>query len=178
MGAVITEGDIAFLASEYPEMGVKQPTSQQEVLLLNYLRGQSIPGAAMAAGYKTNSAASNFIRSESGQVILRYLREREFNDVRITRESLTGMFLEAYHGAATAMEKIAATRELGKLHAIYPDAKKAAAEAENINNLAELNAKKLQSMTNDQLLELAGRSLDSLDNNSVLEGEVVKNGDV
>lgn len=178
MGAVITEGDIAFLISEYPDMGVRQPTSQQETLLLNHLRGQSIPGAALAAGYKSSSRASEFLRSDQAQVILKHLREREFADVRITRESLTGMFLEAFHGAATAMEKVAATRELGKLHAIYPDAKKAAAEAENISNLAELSAKKLQSMTNDQLFHLAGRDIGSLDNNIVIEGEVVGDGAV
>tara|TARA_B110000093_G_C12911885_1_gene385130 strand:- start:170 stop:706 length:537 start_codon:yes stop_codon:yes gene_type:complete len=178
MGAVITDGDIAFLVSEYPDMGITVPTAQQETLLLNYLRGQAIAGAAASAGYKSVQRARDFVRSDRAQTILSYLREREFSDVRIDRDSLTSMFLEAYHGAATAMEKIAATRELGKLHAIYPDAKKAAAEAETLTNLAELSAKKLQSLSNDRLLELSGRSLDALDNDTVLEGEVVPNGTV
>jgi predicted ATP-grasp superfamily ATP-dependent carboligase len=67
------------------------------------------------------------------------------------------MFIEAYHLAASSTEKIAATRELGKLHGIYPDPKPAAVQINvSENALVETNIKQLKQLSDLELAALAG----------------------
>lgn len=174
MGAIITDADVAYLQSVYPDLDIKIPTGQQEQLLLNYFRGMSVTAAAQETGYKSVQGARNFLQSDTGQQLMHMLRDRELNDARITIDSLTAMFLESYHLAATAGEKIAATRELGKLHGIYPDSRKAAAEAQVMEDMSKLTQKKMQQIPDHQLAELAGQHLKDISNHvgETIEGEV------
>lgn len=163
MGAVINQGDVMYLRSIYPEFDMKEPTGQQEQLLLHFFRGAPVSVAAKSAGYTSVTNAKAYLKSESGAAILEYLKEREFGDVRIDRETITGMFMEAYQMAATAGEKVAATRELAKLHGLYPDAKSAATQI-NItqNNIGEATKKDLQRMSDSELAQLAGPQMRAL----------------
>jgi len=154
MGAFFTEGDINYLRSLYPEADIKEPTKQQEQLISHYFRGKSIAAAAKAAGYKSSMSAREFIESEGGVLLMRMLRDREFDDIRVDIETLTGMFFEAYNLAATSAEKIAATRELGKLHGIYPDSKRPDIVINNPQFIA--SQKNIQRLTDAQLAEMAG----------------------
>lgn len=155
MSAVITDGDIAYLRSQYPDLNLKQPSGQEEHLLLLHLRGQTVAAAAHAVGYSSVQRATKFVNSPTGQKLLQLLRDREFQDVRVTRDSLTSMFLSAYHSAATASEMVMAARELGKLHGLYPEAQK----GNQINIMAggdvNVSTKKLQSMSAEELAKLA-----------------------
>ena len=163
MGAVINKGDVMYLRSVYPELEVKEPTGQQEQLLLHFFRGAPASVAARNAGYTSFQGAKNYLKSESGQTILAYLKEREFEDVRIDRDTITGMFMEAYQMAATAGEKVAAARELGKLHGLYPDAKSAGNHIHiTQNNIGDLTKKDLQRMSDAQLAEMAGPEIRAL----------------
>lgn len=176
MAAMFNEGDVAYLQSLYPELEIKLPTGQQEKLLTLYFRGQSVKESSKTAGYKSATAARNFLRSETGIVMLQFLKEREFNDIRVDRESLTSMFFEAYNLAATSTEMIAATRELGKLHGIYPDAKTLGIQINaDLSPGNEQSIKKLMQLTDAQLAELAGPGMRELlpDGPVVIEQEVV-----
>jgi len=164
MGALIQDSEIAYLQSLYPMLKLKPLTSQQEQLILLYMRGQAIKAAAQGAGYKSVSSAQNFLRSENAVAIMEHLRKREFDDVRITLDSITSMFLEAYHRAGTATEMVMATRELAKLHGLYPDSKKAAVEI-NIGNVESI--KQLERLPDAKLLELAGPAFDGV----LIEGQ-------
>lgn len=159
MGAIITDGDVDYIRSMCPELDINFPTSQQETLIVNYFRGRSIQQAAAAAGYKNVRAAREYIDSPSGQQFIRLLKDREFTDVRMDMETITSMFMEAYNLAATAMEKIAATRELGKLHGLYPDQRKGTEITINQNNVGDMNAKTVMRLTDAQLAEMGGAEL-------------------
>lgn len=162
MHALITEADVNYLQSCCPLLEIEMPTSQQQNLLLLYFRGMSLKDAAQEVGYKNARPANVYIESEAGTAMLKMLRDREFTDVRITRESLTGMFMECYHFAATAAEKIAATRELGKLHDLYPNESKRTSISITQNNIGDLNAKTVVGMTDAQLAALVGPEMSAL----------------
>lgn len=180
MDVVVTEGDLNYLRSQYPEADIHFPTSQQENLLLQVFRGMSVPAAARASGYKDPTAARTFLKSDTGQMLMSFLREREFSDVRITRETVTGMFMEAYHLAATAGEKVAATRELAKLHGLYPEQQKAT-EVHIHGNVTnnQLNQKQLQKMTDNELAKLVGPDMANLiRDEAAIDGEIVDDTDL
>jgi hypothetical protein len=163
VAAMINESDIAYIQSLYPELDIKLPTGQQEKLLVGYFRGQSIAQAAKAAGYKSADSARSFLRSETGIVLLQFLKEREFNDVRIDMDTITSMFMESYNLAATSAEKTAATRELAKLHGLYPDSKTGGIQINvSKNAMGETNIKSLMRMSDVELAALAGPGMEEL----------------
>lgn len=167
MAALIPQGDIDYLQQVFPDIEIKPPTGQQEQLILNYFRGMTIPKAAESAGYRDIGWARKYLQSPGAQAILGLLREREFEDVRITVDSITGMFMEAYHMSATATEKIAAARELGKLHGLYPDQKKGVEVNITQNNIGTANVKQLQRLSDEEIAAALGPEMLSL----IHEGE-------
>jgi hypothetical protein len=75
----------------------------------------------------------------------------------VTRENLTLMLLEAHGKAGTAMEEIAAIKELGKMHGIYEPEKKVV-EHQKITRVEQL-----RTLSDADLTRLANLQLDSID---------------
>jgi hypothetical protein len=167
MGALVSDGDLAYLRTVYPDIErLKMPTPQEEKALMMYMRGMTPHAAANAAGYTTAASFLRFLSLDSTKAICTYIREREFQDIRVTRDTLTSMFLEAYHRSANSMEMVASTRELGKLHGLYLDAKPSVSV--NINNTGsgttiEVNLKKLERMSDAELLQMAPNLIHALE---------------
>ncbi len=157
MTALIHDAEFAFMRTEYPDLDMKRPTPQQEQALMYYFRGMTAPEAARAAGMAVTGGFVRYLQQDSTKAILEYLRNREFQEIRITRDSITAMFFEAYHKAATAMEMIAATRELGKLHGLYPENKPnlQVNVTAGAGSTIEINAKKIERMSDAELLAYA-----------------------
>ncbi len=163
MGALIHAGDVDYLRSVYPLIDFKPLTPQQEKAVLYYLRGQRPAEAARMAGYTSPASFAALLNQESTKAILDYLREREFTDIRVNRDTVTQMFFEAYHRAATAGEMVMATRELAKLHGLYPENKPSVVINAGQGSTVEINAKKAERMTDEELLQLAPHLLDLLE---------------
>jgi hypothetical protein len=152
----ISDVDLAELRSLYPlcnfDVGF---TAQQERFLLYTLRGMPPGPAATAAGYASGSTGNQLLEMPKIQAALDMLRAREFADIRITRDKLNGMLLEAHAKAATATEEIAAIRELGKMNGLYAPEQKV-----NVNVNHEVkNLKQLQQLDDEKLIELAGDAI-------------------
>jgi len=148
---VITPSEIAYLQSVYPSLELKPPTSQMNQALLYYLRGYSAAAAARAAGYASSASLKEFLESAEGQAILGFIREQQFEGINITRELLNTMLMDSHAKAATAMEEIAAIRELGKMNDLYPGARTTvnidmARDIENISQLKRISTAALLQM--------------------------------
>lgn len=173
MGAIIHNNDVEYLRSVYPLIDFKPLTPQQEKAVLYYLRGARPAEAARMAGYTSPVAFNTLLNQESTKAILEYLREREFTDIRVTRDSITQMFFEAYHKAATAGEMVMATRELAKLHGLYPENKPSIVVNAGEGSTIEINAKKAERMSDEELLKLAPHLVDLLEAPKPIDGSVV-----
>lgn len=181
MAALVTAADIATIQSLYPWLEIRPLTSQQEQFLMYHLRGMSVAEACRAVGYSSSDTGRRLLAEERVQVILEYMRAREFNDVQVSLETLTAMLFEAHRKSATATEEIAAIRELGKLHAIYPEVRRGAdVTLVQINN--HPTERQLARMSTEELMKLAEPALAGLleqpqpideDTSDILDGEWV-----
>lgn len=168
MTILATPGDISEIQSLYPYLDIRPLPRQLESAMLYYMRGFSVSAASRAAGYSTPKVLKDFLNSEEGHVIIEYLQNKHFQDIRVTRDQLTQMLFEAHSKAATATEEIAAIREIGKMHDLYENDKRKSAVNLNIGTDVKLtNPKQIEKMSDQQLLELAGDSLKGL----LIEGE-------
>jgi hypothetical protein len=166
MGSLVTEYDIAYIKSTYPLLDIKPISPQYEQALMYYLRGHTPAQAARAAGMNTTARFSAYVASEEGKALLSVLRDREFEDVRITRGQLTSMFMEAYHVAATATEMVAAARELGKLHGIYPDSRPQVnvnIDNRGGNSEVTITTRQMQKMSDAELLQFVPTLAEALE---------------
>jgi hypothetical protein len=173
MGVIIHDSDVAYLRSVYPLIDFKPLTPQQEKALLYVLRGQRPAEAARMAGYASAGTVLDLLRQDATKAIMEYLREREFTDIRVTRDTVTQMFFEAYHKAATAGEMVMATRELAKLHGLYPENKPTVVINAGDGATIELNSKKAERMSDEELLKLAPHLADLLEAPKPIDGSVV-----
>ncbi|CAM3845506.1 hypothetical protein [Parendozoicomonas haliclonae] len=173
MGVLIPDAEIAEIQSLYPYLKVKPLTGQQEQLVMFVMRGLSIPAAAEQAGYRSAEKARQIVKREDVQAIMSYLRERHFQDTRVTRDLLTGMLFEAHSKSETATEEVMCIRELGKMHEIYPDSKRNLVETNTKGEVT--NIKQVRRMSDEELLKLAGGqlSLNPEDEFKDVEGEVI-----
>lgn len=118
------------------------------------LRGVPLIPAAKAAGIKRDQAHEVAARPHVAQT-LAYLRDQYAREVvRVDRDMLNMMLLEAHGKAATATEEIMAIRELGKMNGCYEPEKR---EVVTRNMTYE----QVQQLDTDELLRLAEE--DSLD---------------
>lgn len=167
MSLLVNDKELEVIRSLYPMLEIKALTRQMETALVNYMRGMTPRAASNSAGYApTSSAFLSFIKSEPGMAILEYMRDKVMYETKFTREDATKMFLEAFHESGTSMEKIAATRELGRMHGVYEEQQLKAA-TQNItinqqNNTVVHNEKQLTRMSNAELLAIASEDMKGL----------------
>lgn len=173
MSAIIDPNDVEYLRSVYPLIDFKPLTPQQEKAILYVLRGQRPAEAARMAGYASAATVLNLLNQESTKAVMAYLREREFTDIRVTRDTVTQMFFDAYHTAATSGEKVMATREIAKLHGLYPDSKPTVVINAGQGSTIELNSKKAERLSDEELLKFAPHLVDLLEAPTPIDERVV-----
>lgn len=147
----LTHSDFQALA---PFMGLSlgQLTVQQERLVLSMARGMSIAAAGRAAGYASYQTALDAAKRPAVVKALNYFREQMREEVRFTRAHAHQMYLDAYNSAATSTEMKNTVDSLVKLHGLAaPD------NATQININVNTSAKNLERLTDEELLELAGK---------------------
>lgn len=164
MGAYITDADLAELRAMYPLNNFPANlsfTTQEEKFILYYMRGLNPEASAVAVGLEP-AAGKALLQAEAVQLVISYLREKEFNEVRISRDKLNSMLLDAHSHAQNTMEEVAAIRELGKMNDLYADAKHRGSRVQvnigsQVNNVK--NVKQIEKMDDQQLIELAGEDI-------------------
>lgn len=162
MTVSLTRRDLDYLRDQYPLLDIQDIPSQYEKALMYLMRGgYNAIEAARAAGFGQPTMFQRFVDSPEGEAIIQYIRQRDFKEIRVSREVLTDMFFEAYHLAGSAAEKIMATKELGKLHGIYPTSTGGGVQVNIVNNQqngetgVEMSQKRLQRMSDTELLAMA-----------------------
>lgn len=159
MGVLVTQRDIDYLQSLYPTAGIAPLTSQEEVFLMHYLRGQSTKAAEEAAGMAAGRG-KKLLGRENVQKVLEFVTEQHLTDVRVTRDTLTQMLFESHAKSANATEEVMCIRELGKMHGLYESDKQRATKINQFNGDVQVNnVKQIERASEDELLRLAGNDI-------------------
>lgn len=166
MGQLISDQELSYLRGLNEYLNIPTLTSQQEQMILLYMRGASPTGAAKGAGYKDPYRAAKWLKSDEVQPIIDHIMKRKLDALNVTRESLTQMIFEAHGKAGSATEELNAIDKLAKLHALYPGSPGSGGSSVHVNvnagagsQVEITNDKQLQRMTDDDLLKLAGMEM-------------------
>lgn len=149
--------------SHMPYMGLhlNELTVQQEKLVMLMASGMTIAAAGRGAGYASYSTALDAAKRPAVQKALQYFREQMREEVRFERQNAHMMYMEAYNASATATEMKNTIDSLVKLHGLTaPD------NATQININLNATAKQLERMTDEELLQIAGKTGDYLEPDS------------
>ncbi len=127
----------------------KPLTIKERIYVDSRLAGMSQVASAAAAGYADcNRQASKIEKKESVQKALVARMQKVAEEVDFSRKEAHDMLMQAYINADTAMEQIAAVREMIKLHGI--------AEPAQVEHTHKHQAKlSLDRMDLKQLMDLA-----------------------
>lgn len=98
------------------------------------------------------------------QRTLTYFREKEFDRIAVTRESITKLFFEAHRKSGSSTEEVAALREIAKMHGLY-EPQKIQTISVNINSERHIEA-----ATDADLLKLAGLGDTHFNPDSTIDG--------
>lgn len=143
------------LQSHMPYMGLSlnDLTVQQEKLVTLISSGMTVAAAGRAAGYATQQAAFEASKNPKVQRALQYFREQMREEVKFERTNAHHMYMEAYTSSANATEMKNTVDSLVKLHGLAtPDT------AVQVNVNLNTTAKQLERLTDEELLEIAGKS--------------------
>lgn len=159
----VTEGDIAYIKSEYPDEKIEMPTVRQQRALMLHLRGLNRKSISKAIGeefeeYKTTNSVVAWLKSPTALALVDMFRARELKDVRASRDHLTELLFQSYHKAGSALEEVAAIREIGKMHGLYKEEEmKVQARAGVIINQTKnvTNIRQLEKLSEDELMQIA-----------------------
>ena len=150
---VVTEEERAEMQSHYPymDMQLNELSTQEERLLLFYLRGMSKAAAGRAAGYTSPEHVYKIFKKGKIQTALAYLRNELREDVKFDRTQATTMYLEAHRKSINATEEKNITDSLCKLHGLFaPD------KATQININMAGAVEQLERLPDSELLKIAG----------------------
>jgi len=138
-------------------------TKQQEQFVRFYLLGYSTTEAGKQAGY-SQANSSKLVNNAVIQRTLTYFREKEFDRIAVTRESITKLFFEAHRKSGSSTEEVAALREIAKMHGLY-EPQKIQTISVNINSERHIEA-----ATDADLLKLAGLGDTHFNPDSTIDG--------
>ena len=141
--------------SHVPYMGLQlgELTVQQEKLVLMISSGMTVSAAGRAAGYKSAQTAYSASKLPQVQQALQYFRDQMREEVKFTKTNAHTMYMVAYSASATATEMKNTVDSLVKLHGLgLPD------QATQININLNATAKQLERLSDEELLEIAGKS--------------------
>jgi hypothetical protein len=145
-------------------------TRQQEQFVRLYLLNYTVAEAAATAGYATGTS-SHLLKSPPIQRALAHFRDKEFEKIAVTRDSITKLFFEAHRKSGTTTEEVAALREIAKMHGLY-EPQRIQTVSVNINS-----ERHIEGASDADLLKLAGFSDAHIDPDAVFEGEFTEVGD-
>lgn len=146
--------------SHAPYMGLNlnELTVQQEKLVMLMASGMTIAAAGRGAGYSSYQTALDASKRPAVQTALQYFREQMREEVKFERQNAHLMYMEAYNASATATEMKNTVDSLVKLHGLTaPD------NATQVNININTSAKQLERMTDEELLQIAGKNNDYLE---------------
>jgi len=159
---LLTDAEISYIQSLYPLLFIETPSAQIKQALLYYFSGFSRIAAAKEAGFATYEPFSKYLASPEGQAIVTYIRDTHFKDIRVDRELITTMLLNAHSRSANTTEEVMAIRELAKLHDLYPNEKRSSNVNVTVNQGNVTNLKQLTRMSDEDLLQIASPKLKKL----------------
>jgi hypothetical protein len=155
--APVTQADVEHVHLAGVVVGSRL-TPQEERFFTLFCYGFPLAQAARHSGM-TPQKARALVEDPRAEQLLNQIRETYADEVRITRETITVLLLEAHRKAASAGEEIAAAKELGKLHGLYKSDEQRGTKITQNNqfngDVTVAGRKKLTRMTTDQLIELA-----------------------
>lgn len=165
----LQDTDYANLRGAYGYLGVKPLTTQQEMFLLNHLRGMSIAASERAAGM-TKGRGYTVLSLPDIDLIRDYFRQQIMDYTMINLDVLNTMALEAHRKSVSATEELKAVEVLSKLNMVGgfapPQVLKDRSDAAKTTEkeIGPKSAKELERMSHEDLLQLAAfDGLDSLD---------------
>lgn len=141
--------------SHMPYMGLElgELTVQQEKLVLMMSSGMTMSAAGRAAGYKSPQSAYAAAKLPQVKQAIQYFRDQMREEVKFTKVNAHTMYMEAYSASATATEMKNTVDSLVKLHGLgLPD------QATQININLNASAKQMERLSDEELLEIAGKS--------------------
>lgn len=161
MSDLVSQGELAYVRSLYPQLEISPLTTQQERLVLLLTNGYALEKAATLSGYEQH-AAETLITQPSIQTLLKHISSSKKDSIEITRDMLNVMLLESHAKAATSTEEIMAVRELGKMNDLYKSDEKKGKQEVTLN---VVNVKQIARMSDEDLFKVVG--------GSIIDGEVV-----
>lgn len=146
--------------SHVPYMGLtlNDLTVQQEKLVTLMASGMTIAAAGRGAGYKDYQGALTASKRPAVQQALQYFREQMREELKFDRKNAHMMYMDAYNSAANATEMKNTVDSLVKLHGLT-----APENATQININLNATSKQLERLTDEELLEIAGKQTDYLE---------------
>jgi hypothetical protein len=153
--------------SKLPFMGLsyKALTVQQEKFVHLYISGMTAAAAARAAGYTDRNAGFALMKNEKVAKAISFLREEMREEVKFTLANAHKMYMEAYTSSANATEMKNTTDSLVKLHGL------AAPDPSTQVNINVTNVKQLETLSDADLLKLAGKDSQYLDPKKVIDAD-------
>jgi len=141
--------------SQMPYMGLTlgELTVQQEKLVTLMASGMTIAASGRAAGYASYSTALDASKRPAVQQALQYFREQMREEVKFERQNAHSMYMEAYTSSATATEMKNTVDSLVKLHGLSTPE-----NAVQVNINLNQTAKQLERLSDEELLEIAGKT--------------------
>ena len=157
--AELTNEDRLEFQSKLPYMGLKlgELSAQEERFVLYYTGGMSAAAAARMAGYSSKTSATNILNKESVKRAVDYWREEFREEVNFTKNHAHSMYMQAYASAVNSTEMKNTTDSLVKLHGLAKE------EQKPLINIQINGTKQLERLTDEELLELAGKTIDHLE---------------
>ena len=141
---------------KYAGLNLNELTSQQETYVLARVGGMNMKASARAAGYSERSVY-DVEKNPAVQKAIEYFREQNREEVRFELADAHHMYMSAYRASANATEMKNTTDSLVKLHGISKE------EQTPLVNIQINGSKQLERMTDEELLELAGNTIDHLE---------------
>lgn len=130
-------------------------TNQERDFCVGVSQGQDPKKVAVSLGMSV-SAHFRLLKLPKIQNMLAVLKAQieRYTGTKVSRDLLTEMLFEAHATSGTSTEKIAAIRELGKMHGMYE------AEKIKISNTAADKIEHLETLSDADLAERANLRLD------------------
>lgn len=141
---------------KYAGLNLNELTSQQETYVLARVGGMNMKASARAAGYSERSVY-DVEKSPAVQKAIEYFREQNREEVRFELADAHHMYMSAYRASANATEMKNTTDSLVKLHGVSKE------EQTPLVNIQINGSKQLERMTDEELLKLAGSTIDHLE---------------
>lgn len=145
--------------SHLPYMGLKlnELSVQEEKFVSLIASGMSIAASGRAVGHSDPSYSYKVAKKEKVQKALDYFREQMREEVHFEIANAHHMYMEAYNASANATEMKNTTDSLVKLHGLSKE------EQKPLVNIQINGSKQLERMSDEELLELAGKTIDHLE---------------